>query len=512
MHKHTLLAVIVTVMALAAVAPAAAGSIATQDANIAIEQPHYVDSEVTTNETENGTTYFAAGGVVDIVPQNFNDSQVVEYGVDNGDLTHDPQTGEYRLHTNGESGPYDVYWVVAERVEVNTGNNSTRTDLRKVRYQATVQIQNAGYHHVADSEYSQLEEDAANWTEVEATFRDIGPSSMGINEKLQKAVDAFKFLSNPFSALTGNFTAAVILLTFTNGGRLLLVLLLILPTAAAAPVFVKYRRLRADVPEIESLDQEKMRIWREQRKQLLTEVTPHDLDLESRTADKLMERLGQNIRQINNKIFRAIDWPVMKRVLLQAMGANGYQASITRGSDGEIASAHIREPDAPDAQPDGGEEVEIVDLSEPSDELVAAIPNDELSTTALNSEVSIEDIDSPLQDGDLDAEWISQQGIEFPDDFESRSDLAEALGACMQAAVAHDYTDAHGNIKPERSLMNTLHVIMTSTAERFDVPTARYYRDVFLYLGNTDSVSKDLELAAGETGVNLNRGGNGDAD
>lgn len=472
----------------AAAAGAAAADPAADDAQIAIEQPHYVSEGVQTSRTNNTTTYEVEGSHFEILPQNFDADQVVTFGVreESASMTFDRSTGEFVLNVQ-ETGTYRLYWTATKQVAA--GNNSTTT--QRVRYETRVQVDNAEYQHLSSSRYDELQADAENWSVVVSTFSQIGPDDVGIEQKLKQARNAYEFLVDPLSALSGDASAAIILLTWTNGGRLVLGALLIIPIAIVAPVIISYRRLKKQVPEMADIDEERMRLWKEKRENALVEVVPHKL-FDGRMADKMQQHFGDDLREVLVAVFGTVGDEQLKRLFLQAMGQQGYTA--TQGPDG----VEIHEPgDA--AVADGGEQPDNP-LVNPSADTVKHVDWDDIDRQALGDDVAMDALDSPIEPTDVDDDMLAQFDISIPEDFNSREELADALGQVMQYGLSHNYTDREGCIRPEQSVLNTLHKLATITHERYDVPVMRYYRDMFFYLSDNLSGDEALKAAAGESG------------
>ena len=524
-------------------------------ADLGITQPHYVDGSVE-KRTDNRTTYLVSSGHLELRPRNFDPDAVTEFGVSSSSasLRYDELTGQYVFDTS-ETGTYRVTFYVAEQQTVNTANGTT-TEMVERRYVAWITVEQAGYVHISEENYDELQTDAANWSEVVATFQPLGPQSMDIEKKLSDAADAYQFISEPWAALKGGFVATIIIMTTEPGGQLVLALLLIIPVAVSAPIFVRYRRQQKLLPEVEAIDQEKMEQFREKRKRILAEDTPHDLPLSPRTADKLREALGENMLQITNRIDELVGSHTVKRVFVQAMGQHNRVAVATGTVDGGEFSGDIRIETRPafyadgddDAGPsdsgsdtdtdagddgdgpgapvtdggvgaiDSGLDEQVFGLRDPSDELVAAIEWDDVDLTLLDEDVPFEDVDVPLSSGGED-KVIEATDVSIPEDFDDREQYAEGLWTVFRYVLSHDFTDGDGAIREERSALSLLHLLASITAEQYDVPTMRAYRDVFIYIANEIDTDHALKKASEDAGfgdtdldLDIDLGVSGDAD
>jgi|GEM_PF-6018051 len=482
-------------------------------ADLDVEQPHYVESSVEEDAGGNTTTYLVRGTHQELRPLNFDVANVSDFGVEQAgaSLTYDATTGEYVFDSGGQSGTYTVYWQVAVSQPVQGSANETV--LRTQRYEAQIQVRTSAYAHIEQSRLDQLQEDSQNWTEVVSAFDAVGPDKP-IEEELQDAIDAYAFLSNPFRALTGDFTAAVIVLTMTNGGRILLGLLVLLPLVAVAGKLLERRRLKQRLPDVHELDVEKLKRMRDKRKKRLVEVTPHDLPLDPRTADKLQEAWGENLWLIADKLHRLLPDVVTKRIFAQAMAHQGYVATYARDDGGGLVDVEIVHRDELDDEPLAGrtydplEPVSDDDSRFSHDEAVfEALSWDQIDHRALTEDVPLSAIDAPIKPSDVTDDLLAQTDVDVPEDFESREAFADALGEVCRYAVGHEYTTEDGHIKPERSALNLLSLLVTVTHERYDEPTMVHFRDIFIYLGEKLDSSDAVREAADRGGYGIGTGG-----
>ena len=489
---------VLLVGALAAPVAAAAGQPANdtaQRAELEIQQPHYIDSEVQVTRGANHTTYHVKGSYFEILTENINPEDVVNYGVtqDGATLSFDKATGEYVLNTGGQNGTFTLYWVASQTTADNSTNSSSAS---RVRYEARVQTETGELAHIPQSNVNQLREDAANWSEVKQAFEDVG-GDVPVVEKISTALNWYQFSVNPFSALSGDFTGAVLILLLTNGGRLLLGLLILVPIATTAPVILKYRKLRERTPELAELDTEKLKVWADKRKQSLVEVTPHDLPINGRTADNLQHTLGENLWEIADSLQRLFDHSKLKRVYLQAMAQRGDTAAVDRTSEGEITDVTLNPSEDSDADAQA--------LTDYDDEafagIVAEADWDAIDASALQADIDLTELDTPISPTDVDDDIVAELDVTFPEDFESREQFAECLYEVWKHVAKHGYTTDDGYIKQERSLLNLFNVLSSVTAERYDYPVARNWRDLTQFMASEIDGNEQLREAAREDGI-----------
>lgn len=175
------------------------------------------------NETP---TYRVSGEQFRIVPENFRTNRVIDFGVSgNGSLSYDPTFDEFVFDPNGQTGIFEVYWIVNREVTQAAGNasNATNTTMVSTEYTARIEVQEqASLLHTSQERLSSIEEDAENWQEFENTV--LSPGVAGedadIQEVTQNVINLYRLANDPLAALTGNFTGVIILIVTTLGGLL----------------------------------------------------------------------------------------------------------------------------------------------------------------------------------------------------------------------------------------------------------------------------------------------------
>ncbi len=144
MKSKLLIAALVLIATLSPLAGVAGAAPQTESAELAIEQPHYVDGAVE-RTSENGTTvYKASRGPLEIVPRNFEAENVVDYGVatDGGgaELSYDREMGQFEFSAE-KAGTYAVYFSVERSVSVqNESGNGSHIETRSQRYVANIRM------------------------------------------------------------------------------------------------------------------------------------------------------------------------------------------------------------------------------------------------------------------------------------------------------------------------------------------------------------------------------------
>jgi hypothetical protein len=224
----------------AGVAGASAGSagIADRQAQLHVEQPHYVDGDVRASSADGDRVYHVKGESLEIHPQNFDAEKVVDYGVesggDSGQLSYDPQTGEFELSAGAE-GSYEVYWIVSEGIAVEnespnaSGNDSnTTTETRQVRYSAIIRVEGAvGMEHMQSGDLAETREDAGKWEEFNSSVSDLRGRSIWVTlglqdpmtteQLIQSMINAWLLVNEPIAALTGDSSILIVLFMSLTG-------------------------------------------------------------------------------------------------------------------------------------------------------------------------------------------------------------------------------------------------------------------------------------------------------
>lgn len=218
--------IVVGALAVGLTAPVAAQE--TRDADLEVQQPHYVDNNVQVREVNGSTVYEAEGSHLRLYPQAFDPEDVVDSGIDPGtaEFTRTQAGAGYAL-TVQETGTYDVYWIVERTV---TEGNETRTE--RARYEASVRVTGQlDVTTVSQSELEELRHDADRWSEVNASiqhqihnswFVSLTPGAPTAGEWLHSSLTKQQLVHNPGAAFGAGLTMFIFGL-FSLGGALVAV-------------------------------------------------------------------------------------------------------------------------------------------------------------------------------------------------------------------------------------------------------------------------------------------------
>lgn len=508
----TIAAVVLVLSSLfaATAVPAMAADVSTQDRNadLAVRQPEYVDSDVR-QESANGTpVYVVKGGEILLQPQNFDDGQVIDYGVktDGGDLTYDSEMGVY-VFTPGEnaSGTYDVYWRTSTTEQVTVEENgTTRNETQTIQHEYSAKIRVEGQTnmvHLSPAESAERQHYLELGREVNGTVQQLRDKSLPFAqndgsdyEVFQGMTDRYVETGNPVSLFTGNLGAIVTLIVFTLSGWLLVVVF-------GGGVANVIRQLKKKLHIHESVEAEEGEIAdrqaqldKEERERGMQNVDWNAWFMDDVVADAFRD-MGENTHDgIQTLTSGPLHPRVWMRDRLQAMGQCGYQVDVTE-RDGEIVDAELASPDADD---DSLEPVSAYDV----DDLVDTIdweddewwqfrlPEADYDPSELDSEPVTMDLDELLYELDLQME-------KFP----NKRAAGRSLREYIEAVEEHEYTDANGQPQFVREILNNFLKTIQQAQDRHRMPMRAVGEAVERALidhdPNQEAITKAKEVRAG---------------
>lgn len=397
--RSTLLVALLLVSILPMATAGAVTAPTDRDADLAIQQPHYIDGDVRQTSRNGTTVYRVSGAEITVRPRNFNPDNVVDYGVasqGSSRLRYDERFDVF-VFTPNQTGTYELYWSVEKEVRVNQTDNSSNTSDTEVvtqqqRYRATIRVEGGlNLNHVQAGSMESTRQKASQWEELNATVQELRhtgflvnlglrdpPSTKGV---VQGMVNAYKTIHAPLQMLTGNFTTVVFIAGTTLGGWLFVLVLVGPLVAALAYAYYRYNvkdsieadegRLAKRLAKAEyQRAKEKLANWR------FTDITDDDHYAEGLQAE------GRNpLQAFSNREGKLRDRNLF-HAILQAMAECGYvavfdeRAALDGGGDGalEIEAAHVVHRD----DIGEGDDVETMDLrvDSPDHELLDALdPN-----------------------------------------------------------------------------------------------------------------------------------------
>lgn len=462
-------AVMVVLLVGSLVAPAAAGAFVEERADVAVEQPHYINSDVQTTAGENGTqTIEATGELLRIKPQNFDREDVTNFGIerttDTATLSENRDLGLYELETTS-NGTFTLYWIVEETRQVN---NSSQTV--EVRYNTRVNVDQDNLRHVEAGVVEEGQEDAANWSSFAAAVQSerVAGTDANMDEEAQTAINLLRLKYHPFSALTGHFTGLLLTLFLTLSGLVLVMLAVGMHLASRRKDIVEQRRQRKLDSERADLEDELDAIEEHERLSALEGMDWNDVpDFDDATARSFREQLGETVLDGWLTIESVLTPETLVRDRLQAM-ADTHVAVRDPVPDGGTAVDGGSWTLTPKGDlPEDGDR-QVCELDNLTDDVVAGLDWDDPELREFD--LSEADINHVL---DID-ELTDGLGVDIGRDFEDEQQFNHYLVQFLQTVVDHEYTDKDGRVRPMRHALNLWLRTLRFVGEREGVPTARY--------------------------------------
>lgn len=489
MNRTRLLLVGFLLVIIAGAALPATASMTNQgrDASLEVHQPYYVDSPVKRTSTNNTTVYKVRGNTHEIELENANHSQVVDFGVVNGKatLSFDKEIDRYVLNAQGSDASYRVFWTVS-RLESFEVNNTTRTRSVTSRYQAVIQVSNAGVKHVEQSKFEKLSNQAANWTATKELFAPIGDADTPIESKLQRAAVVLKALTNPLGAVTGQIATILLLTIMTPGGLILLGISFLAIFGSIYGITSRLNKREKQLEDIDDIEREKDKQAAERKKRDLSQCDPIDAGLNDHHASVIREKVGPNLLMVFDSLSREITADRWTKTNLQILKELGYKMTIEeRIEDGSIERVEFVEPEEVEAIETLTEEGETTEpeLLEPSEELLDAVTEEQLRSLRVDfaqADIDAKAVDLPVANGEgADGDLIDAWNIDIGTDFESRERFTEEILNILSFVAGHNYTDAEGKVRKDVDLLSMLNLFATTGAERYDLPRLPEYQSVF---------------------------------
>lgn len=466
----------------------------TQQADLTVEQPRHVSEPVDTISENGSRVYVARGKHLEIEPNNFNQSDVTDYSVQEseGILSYDKSDSDYILNTQGNTGTYHLSWTVSE-------NNSTAV------YTAAIQVPTAGYAHIEQNQYSQLKEDAERGDDLTSRFESAGDPDEPVEQKVDFAVQVINFTNNPFSVLTGQFMAIQTLRFMTPAGWIDLGLTVLLVYGLTRGLYSTIARLRKQLEKEEKVRRREDVQYIKMYKQNLAGQMMTDVDgIDEHQAAVLEKSLGTNLFTALRNFWSTWGADSLKKMYVDAMGSVGYRARVHRSLSGEFQSMEILEPDSREPMTDGGEDTDnspvelemetksdVVNLSNAPGDVLDAMTWEHVDDRVFQKNPDISAVDHLMvanreRSGDL----IGEMNISIPEDFQSRKEFMEALGRFIAHVQETDFTDEENYPREDKTVLNHLMAFTTTMDDEYNVPLDLWWRAC---VWNAEGLDRDDE-------------------
>lgn len=519
-RTHTLsrLALVVA-LALSLASGPAIGTVTADDhttgADLIVEQPDYVETDVEEHSSGGTPVYIVNGGKQTLHPQNFNTENVTDYGVTTGEgsLSYNDDLERFEFDSEANTGSFELYWIVEEThtVEdeqvVDDGNETTTetvttTETETVRYEAVIQVDDLAHVAVIDvDEANQLEEDATEWRDWNETVTEVRESGIighaisapqSNKEVMQSMVNAYLTTRSPTHLLDGGFTSGIIVMTTTLGGIFLFLVLKVPDVLALRKIIGEHLQMKRLRNEEGDVSEKQEQVDLESRLQAFANIDWQDVpSVTDHNAAEARDKVGETPAEGLEKLCWLFHPDTMKENRVRVMGASGYLAQIDRlefddgtaadGGQPAIDSARLVKRDvALDPDETVADRDDLVTLTEPSETLLEAIPDDDPEL-----------IDFPMETADFDLDDLKEppetlsltqllDELEFDEyGFDDDEHAGTFLVEFMQMVNNHPISNDDGTIDGPRAELEKLLQFFQAADDRYQMPLAKWYKQHF---------------------------------
>lgn len=477
--NHVIAAVVAAVAVLSLVGGAAA-QLETVDARLAIDQPHYIEDGVQTTDINGTQAYVVHGPEHDLHPLNFDVDDVTDYGVSTsaGQLEYNDRLGTYTFQSGGETGTFELYWVV-QTEQTTVVNNTTQTQEVSLRYETLIRVAGqADMVHQTQAENQRQEHYMELGEEVNATIMQVredglifAPDEGSDFEIYEAMLTRYIATGDPIQAFTGNYTQIWLLVLLSPGGYLFLAQFL------GIIVWLAYKRYQSrsesiDRQSIEGSVSEKLAALDDkERRQAAANLDWND-EFPDSVARGFRESLGENPYRGWLRVRAALQPKHLVRDRLQAMSQCGYVGVPT-------TTTPDAEPETIDIYPETDVEdgVETIALDDLTDEELEAVDWDDAELRNFDlpeADYDASEIDDRLETADLEA-LVEELDVEMQY-FDDLEEFGHYLHEFIASIREHPITDEHGYQHSTRATLELL-LEKLNLMDREGLPTARYLAD-----------------------------------
>lgn len=474
-----------------------ASAVDVRPAELAIEQPHYVDGEVTESRDNGTPIYTVQDGRLKILPQNFGNGDVVGFGVETegASLSYNEQLEVFEFRTE-HTGTFRLYWSVEIDREV-TQNNTTTTETVRQRYVAVVRVEENGeYDHVPAGSLEEQRDAAENWSAFAGAVRDIYGKDANLERRTQQAIHLLQLQADPLGALSGQFTSILLTLFITLGGLVVLLLFGVWHVGVRWSDIRYIHREESKKATDQDIEDRLVELKHEERQRMLQNTDWNDLLEDDNLARAMRDVFGETVYDGTCRLQELTLPENLVRDRLGVMGLNGYVGVVERDGD-EIVDADLRTELTVD-------EAETVELTDSPEEFLDALDwshPDLRSFDLAGAETTHADVD-PEDRPDvsleaLDLEELMERLEVQQQDFETPDVWGEYLLEFVEDVRQSEYTDEHGTPDATRYVLNAW--LQTAQLERdcFDVPLLEYLGEAIEHaLADRDPVASAEQVVS----------------
>ncbi|MFC7216478.1 hypothetical protein ACFQO4_20680 [Saliphagus sp. GCM10025334] len=472
------------------------------EADLHIEQPSYIDSDVA-RQTDNGTTiYEARGEAVTIVPTNVDRENVTGYGKDTdaGSFTFDDDLEVWTLDANGETGTFELYWLVEEPVEEE---NATGTET--VRYEATVRLSDTNGVYLTQSEFDERQDMVDLGEKADSVVNDLKGRWLPFFDTSGEAGDVIDrmgsvaaTIGNPLNMFSSGYLGFHTLLLVSLGAMLAALQYL----GFFAWVVHKLRGQNHDFEQNEAHEGEiaerQLEVDERDRLNKLANMDWFDIFEDDHIARAFRDHLGETVLGGWIRLNAAIRPRNVVRDRLQAMGQAGYVAVATfdRSLEIDADDEDVLEPvlESVDLVREDSVDADALDEQEaiaPLTEAAGDAPcdleailetvdwcHDELVAFDFeNADVNPTRLETPIET--LDLETLIERLDADMTHFEDEEQYGEYLHSFVASVREHPFTEDDGTPDELRYIFNNLLQAAQLLEDRYGFPLGDYQSDAF---------------------------------
>lgn len=472
----------------------------TRTADLAVQQPSYVNSSVSVTEQNGTRVYHVQGSEIELAPVNFDSGNVVAYGVATagGELAYQSEFREYVFKPT-KTGTYTLYWTVERTVTVNNSTgNGTREVTRQYRYEARIRVDGKlDMVHQPAGTLAQLRSDARQWREFNASIQPLRQRGMFVSlgfkdppstdDLVQGMINAWLVVHDPIGSLSGDFTVIVFMIASTLGGWLFLLFVILPLVLSNAYLYYRYQRKESIEAAEGTLARRIADFEQRVREQALANKPFTSIYGDDHLAGAMREEGRNPVQAVTN--FRSKLRPrYLMHAQLQAMAASGWVAVVddrtTADSDSDgsesvadretIRSAHVAREETVNDDAD----VVSLEMDSPDDPLLDALDwsqREIIEFDSASADFDRSEIQStPIDVYDLD-ELMELTEADMRQ-FESVDDAAEIYMTLFEEVREHPLTDDNGVPDTLRYWLEQHLDAANVLNDRFEMPYDIYVR------------------------------------
>jgi len=525
MRSKVLILTLVALLTFSLAAPMAVGATSANDslefgderAELDIEQPSWVDDDLSVDRTDNRTIYEVSGDEFEVIVENANHSDVDRVDVVDGsaDIEYDDHRDVWHVEPDGE-GTVSLQFIADEPVLDSDGNETSETE--ETRYAATLRVSDTDWTHLETADHDETRQDAQNWSAVESEANSIAPER-SVDSVLSTGFAAAQFLDSPGAALSTDIQGVMLMLVLRPGGLVILSVFLLLIGVTAASGFRWRHRFESQLEEHDRAAQEMKEAWLNKSRKVLQQCEWSDL-LPDHLAQTMYDMWGPNVWQ-GFKNYQLMRSPThTKGLWLQMMGQIGYTGVVHYDADGNVTQARALTQNEYEDEyggfdvggssddPDDGSRPDVIDVDGGPTEtdgglleteelarfrfedlrfddpehrdIIDAIPVDDMDESVFLPSIDIdpEPLSLPIDNHNIDdAELVALLEPRIPGDFQTYEQMARVHGQLLEYVVTHPhYTDSDGQVREEMDLLSFMSEMDSVLADKAEFSAADIQR------------------------------------